>query len=368
MVMTRSTVLALAGGGLLAVTITLLAQDGTPAAPVATGQDPTFRARVNVVLAPTTVTDRDGNYVQGLKPSEFELRDNGKLQETTVTESIAPISLVVAIQADAKTESVLPKVQKIGSLLEPLLAGDQGEVAILSFDHRIQTLQDFTSDTNKLEAALQKLRPGSSTSRLNDAVEEASRMLGNRPKTRRRLVLLISESRDKGSEGKLRETLTSTQVNDVMVYSLNMSRLFNELTTKPAYPRPDSIPATARNVPGGGVQTPTSVAQMTGTQGYGANFVPLFTEIFKSAKSIFVDSSVDVFTKYTGGKEFSFLSQRALEDAVGAIGREIHNQYLISYNPNNKIEGGFHTIEVTVRRRGLDVRTRPGYWAAAQPQ
>src|SRR5205085_11047643 len=116
----------------------------------------------------------------------------------------------------------------------------------------------------------------------------------------------VSETRDKGSEGVLKETLTTVQVDDVMVYSLNMSRLFNEVTSKPAYPRPDPIPATARNVPGGGAQTPTSVAQMTGTQGYGANLVPLFVEIFKGAKSIFVDSSVDVFTKYTGGKEFSF--------------------------------------------------------------
>jgi VWFA-related protein len=320
------------------------------------------------VLAPTTVTDRDGNYVQGIRPSEFELRDNGKLQDITVTESIAPISLVVAIQADAKTEAVLPKVQKIGSMLEPLVAGDQGEVALLAFDHRLQNLQDFTSDTNKLQAGLQKLHAGSSTSRLNDAVGEAARLLSRRPKDRRRVILLISEPRDKGSEGELRETLTTVQVQDVMIYALNMSRLFNEFATKPAYPRPDPIPATARNVPGGGVQTPTSVAQMTGTQGYGANFVPMFVEIFKGVKAIFVDSSSEVFTRYTGGKEFSFVSQRALEDAVAAIGREIHNQYLISYNPNNKAEGGFHTIEVTVKRRGLDVRTRPGYWAAAQPQ
>ena len=47
-------------------------------------------------------------------------------------EVISPISLVVAIQADYKVEKVLPKIQKIGSLLENMVAGDNGEVAIVA--------------------------------------------------------------------------------------------------------------------------------------------------------------------------------------------------------------------------------------------
>jgi len=58
-----------------------------------------------------------------------------------------------------------------------------------------------------------------------------------------------------------------------------------------------------------------------------------------------------------------FVTQRSLENAVGDIGREIHNQYLISYNPDNKSEGGFHTIRVEVRGP-YNVRSRPGYWLA----
>jgi VWFA-related protein len=327
--------------------------------------DRVIPSTVFVVLAPTTVTDKNGDYVQGLKPSEFELYDNDKLQTIQVNESFAPISLVVAIQANSKVEGVLPKIQKMGALLAPMVAGDQGEVAILAYDHRIQKLQDFTNDTDKIEDAMKKLKPGSSSSAMVDAVEEASRMLNTRNKDRRRVILLISESRDNGSTGHIRETLTTTQVNNVMVYSLNISKIGAAFTSPTPYPRPDPVPPTARNVPGGGPQTPTSVAQMTGTQGYGMNFAPLLAEIFKSAKAVFVDDPLDVFTKYTGGKEFPFMSQKSLEHAVDEIGREIHNQYLISYNPNNKMEGGFHNIKVIVKRRGLDVRTRPGYWLAA---
>lgn len=117
-------------------------------------------------------------------------------------------------------------------------------------------------------------------------------------------------------------------------------------------------------MPAGAVNTPTTNSQMTGSQGYGVNLVPLLGEIFRDTKGIFVDNPVEVFTKYTGGRETGFVSQKSLENAVSEIGREIHNQYIISYNPDNKIEGGFHTIRVDVTG-AYNVRTRPGYWLAA---
>jgi VWFA-related protein len=198
-----------------------------------------------------------------------------------------------------------------------------------------------------------------------DAVAYASRMLRNRPKENRRVILLISEARDNGSGGRMRETLTTVQVDNVMIYALNMSRLYTELTANPAYPRPDPIPPTARHVPAGGTLTPTTAGQYAGSPPYGANFAPLIEDIFRSTKAIFVDNPPEVFTKFTGGREIPFVSDRALQEAVADVGREIHNQYLITYDPSNKNEGGFHTIQVTVRRPGLQVRTRPGYWLAS---
>jgi VWFA-related protein len=327
-----------------------------------TTEESTIRSTVSNVLAPTIVLDKDGNYVVGLKPYEFKLYDNDKLQEIKVDEIFAPISLVVAIQADAKAENALPRIQKIATILHSMVAGEQGEVAIVSFDHRIQMLQDFTTDPDKIDQALKKIKPGSSQSVLTDVVVEATRMLRNRPKDRRKVLLLIAETRDKGSSLKPREALTSLEVSNVMVYSVNMSRLVNELTAKPPLPRPDPIPPAARHVPAGGAQTPTTTAQMTGAPGYGIDFAPLITEIMRSVKAVFVDNPVEVFTRYTGGKEYSFVTQRDLERALGEVSREIHNQYLITYNPNNKAEGGFHKIRVEVARRDLDVRTRDGYW------
>jgi VWFA-related protein len=287
-----------------------------------------------------------------------------------VEETFAPISMVVAIQSNAKVESVLPTIRKMGSVLQNLVAGERGEVAILSFDHRIQLLQDFTSDATRLQEALQKLRPGSSSSRMIDATIEGTRMLTRRPKDRRRIILLITESRDIASAGKPREALTNLELGNVLVYALNISRIYTELTAKAPPPRPDPIPVTARPSIPHAPQTPTAMAQLsggnTGSGGGGAiQFIPVLTEIFRATKSIFVDNPVEVFTRYSGGKERGFVSHADLEKAMAEIGREIHNQYVISYSPNNKEEGGFHELKVVVSRPELEVRTREGYWLAA---
>jgi hypothetical protein len=89
-------------------------------------------------------------------------------------------------------------------------------------------------------------------------------------------------------------------------------------------------------------------------------------EIFRDVKAVFKANPVEVFTKGTGGSEFSFNSQRSLEQAIQNIGDELRAGYLISYSPNNKEEGGFHEIKVDVPSRPdvKRVQTRPGYWLA----
>ncbi len=335
------------------------------AATVAYTQEKIGGITVNVVIAPTVVLDKEGNFVNGLQPHDFRLFDNDKVQDIRVDMTFQPIDVVVCIQADAVTEDVLPKIRKLGSLLEGLVVGEQGTVAIIAFDHRIRVMQDFTSDPGKIKVALEQIKPGSSQSRQIDAVNDAVRMLSKRVKDRRRVLMLISETRDKGSEGKLRETLVAAEIHNVLVYTINMSRFLNTLLAKTPVPRPDPIPAAARHMPAGGAATPTTMAQYSGT----GNVLPAFVEIFRAAKAIFVSNPAEVLTRYTGGREYSFMTQKALEEAVGKIGEELHSQYLISYNPNNKLEGGWHTIRVEVRgRAGLEVRTRPGYWLAAVPE
>lgn len=323
---------------------------------------PRIRTTVEVVVAPVTATDRDGRLVNDLQAHEFRLFDNGKEQDIKVDISFQPISLVLAVQASANADAALPAIQKIGSMIPTQVIGEQGEAAVLAFDHRIRVMQEFTSDSDKITEALKKIRAGSTSSRMIDAVTDAVRMLGSRARNRRRILLLISETRDRASQGRLRDALIAAQLNNVSVYSVTISRLATALKGKPQAPRPDPLPPAAHPMPPNVPATPNTVAQTTGNQGGRAEFIPLMVALVKGATSLFVDNPVEMFTKGTGGAEFSFARQRGLEDAIQKIGDELHAQYLISYSPNNKTEGGFHGIQVEVNRKDVKVRTRPGYW------
>jgi VWFA-related protein len=328
------------------------------------GDDITFREGVNVVIAPTTVQDRNGEFVNGLQLQDFELYDNNKLQKITADVRDEPLSLVVAVQRSSNLETILPKLQRIGTMLNQLVAGQDGEIAIIGFDHRIQVMQDFTKEGQKISEAMQKMTPGSSQHAVIDAVNQSVRMLTHRPPDRRRVLLLIAEKRDKGSELRLREALTETQFANVSIYTVDISTVVAALTDKGIPPRPPAIPAEAQHLPGGYANTPTMVEQNY----YVGNYIPLFVDIFKAVKSIFVDDTLDVFTRFTGGREYSFIGEKSLDKAISGISDELHSQYLLSYAPNNPGEGGFHEIKVVVNRPRLEVRTRPGYWVAARPE
>ena len=188
--------------------------------------------------------------------------------------------------------------------------------------------------------------------------------MGRQPKNRQRIMLLIGETRDAGSETRVRQALIELQLNNISFYSVNMSRFMTTLTAPPPVPRPDNRPPAAHQLPGGVPSTPTTVAQTYGQNGGRAEFLPLMLELFRDAKAVFKDNPVEAFTKGTGGSEFGFHSQRTLEEAVQHLGEELHSQYFISYSPNNRDEVGFHEIKVFVPGNAevKRVQTRPGYW------
>jgi VWFA-related protein len=328
-----------------------------------------IRVTTRTVIAPTTVKDRNGNFLHGLVEKDFILRDNGKIQDIKIDDAHVPLSLVLVIQRSAAAEPVLPTVMKVGSLIEPLVVGEQGEAAIVTFDHRIETIQDFTNDTDKFKKALAGLRPGSQTRAMSDAVLHAARLLKKRPADHRRVIVLISETQESGSTAHVKDALLEVEMNNIMVYAVNMSRWVNKLAAKPDYPRPSPIPPSARPMPPGMPNTPTTQAQSSALGGQMGNVLPLVKEVFTAAKAIFISNPQELYTKYTGGSEYSFVSLKGFEQAMLKLGEELQNQYMISYSPSDsvKLDGGWHTIEVEVRRSGAQVKTRSGYWLAAIP-
>ena len=323
-----------------------------------------FRTSVRNITAPVIVLDKSGAIVDGIEPGRFHLYDDNKPQNINVDVSVQPLSIVIAVQQSDRVDAVLSQIHKIGPMIQPLVTGDNGDAAVISFDSRIQDKTDgFTNDPDKIEKAIKSIHSGNTPSRMIDAVERGVQMLKNKPPNRRRIILLISETRDNSSEARLRETLIAAQLNNVTVYTVDISRIVTSLLTKQQPPAMDPLPPAAYNLPGPTPSTPTSVAQATQI-GNRVEFVPMLKEIYQGGKRIFVENPAQVFTDGTGGAQFTFKKERGLEDAIASFGREIHSQYLITYRPNDSNIDGFHQIRVDVDLPDLIVRTRPGYYLA----
>ena len=93
-----------------------------PAAPAPlvkppTDEGPLIRSTLHVVLVPTTVMDKKGHTINGLRANDFELFDNDKPQKIDRDIVFLPMSMVICIQRSANVEAVLPKIRRIGTAI-----------------------------------------------------------------------------------------------------------------------------------------------------------------------------------------------------------------------------------------------------------
>ena len=336
-----------------------------PLAVAAQAPDPRFAADSRLVLVPVNVTDAKGRPVEGLEAADFLVADNGQPQKAgvdTIDTGVAAIALVIAVQSSGISTAVLEKVRKIGAMVQPLVTGERGCAGVVSFAERVSWLEDCTKDPDALERAFQKLRPGEhKEARMLDAVDSAVEHLGRHPNARR-VLLLISESRDRGSETDLEAVAVAAQSAGVTVYSATYSAFKTAFTSK----TPVSPP--------GRPEGPKSASETMGTMN-GAPPNPWNPKIPPPEHRVDIAGGIgelarlgqtnttEVLIKRTGGAAFPFTKQRALEEAIRKLGAELHSQYLLSFVPE-AVAPGYHSLEVRVTRPGeFRIRARPGYWS-----
>jgi VWFA-related protein len=66
-------------------------------------------------------------------------------------------------------------------------------------------------------------------------------------------------------------------------------------------------------------------------------------------------------SKATGGRRIELESTRDLEATFQRILDEFRKRFVIVYSPDGVSPGGWHQLDVRVKRRGLTVQARPGY-------
>jgi VWFA-related protein len=306
-------------------------------------QESTLKTTVPLVVAPTTITDRAGHYVRNLMPADLLLLDNNVARKIQVDELTMPISVVVAVQSTQNAWAALDKIRKVGSMIEPLVAGERGEAAVIWYGDEVTVAQDFSADTGTLEAVFRRARANGSGGSAIEAVAKAVDLLAAR-KDNRKVIFVIGESRDRGSKMPLEEAVSRAQRENVTVYFLTYSKFLTPFTSTDWGPVCDSHHENckARDPEWGDT-----------------NLLAVFGEMRAMAKT----NIAEAFAKYTGGRHVAFLKQKGLEEVIESLGEEIHNQYLISFTPPHSDAEEFHRIRVSVRNRPeLVVRTRAGYW------
>jgi VWFA-related protein len=356
---------------------TLLAQAPTGPLPPRPGvevqQPPKNAIKVQVALVTTPVTVRDsrGAMVHSLEAQDFQVTDNGVAQKITHFDLGGdPISLVILIETSSRIEPLAPEMRKTGILFTQTVMGPTGEAAVVGFNDSVDKLQDFTSNADQIENTVMHLRLGTSGSKLYDAMAVGVEMLSSRPQAtaekpgRRRVMLILSEALDDGSEKKLGEVLRQAQLANVTIYSVGLSTTRAALQAEPKAPQRPNLPVGTLPPPPGVPDTPTYEDNYRyGNIDLMAAAVWVVQHIHGQVKG----NALEVATVATGGAHLATFKDRSIEKAIDEIGGELHSQYTLSYTPSDANALGYHEIKVSVIRndaKNLKIRARPGYYLA----
>jgi VWFA-related protein len=342
-----------------------------PIPPEALGK---ISARVTLVNTPVTVRDANGAMLHDLDEQDFVVTDNGVAQKITHFDVGGdPISLVILVETSSRIESFLPQLQKTGILLSEQVMGPDAEAAVVGFDSSLKTLQGFTRSHDAIEAAVSGLKTGDSGICLFDAMSAGVEMLSFRrkpsketPVTGRRVLLILSEALDTGSDARLGEVLRRAQLENVTIFSVGLSTTRAELSAKPRDNAPVPItPPGTYSMPGPPGTVPTPGAGNNS----GFDLIALAQVLVEHTKSAATHHSLEVGAVATGGGYYSTYKGRSIESAIDEIGGELHSQYMISYEPKSRSDEGpdfgYHQISVSLvadKAQGKKIITRPGYY------
>jgi VWFA-related protein len=361
---------------LLAAALPLSAQSPSgpmtpqPGAPVQQAPpQPKIGVRVTLVNTPVTVRDSKGDMIDNLNAKDFRITDNGVEQRITHFDLGGDaLSLVILVETSSRIAPLLPQVRKAGILLTETVMAANGEAAVVGFNDSVDKLQDFTANHDQIQNAFTKLQQGTSGSKLYDAMAIGVEMLTGRPLVaadtpgRRRIMLILSEATDVGSDTRFGAVLRQAQLSNVTIYSVGLSTTRAELQAAPKDTTPHPTPPGTFGLPPqpGTVQTPETEDSRYGS----GNLMNAVVWAVQHVKDKTTGNPLEVATAGTGGAHLATFKDRSVEKAIDEIGGELHSQYSVSYIPTGTNDMGYHEIKVTLAKNGLKVRARPGYYVA----
>jgi VWFA-related protein len=301
-------------------------------------QEPTttLKVNVNVVQLFFNVKEKHGGLVPNLKKDDFEIYEDGKPQTIKyfTAESNLPLTLGMMIDASGSQRNVIDMEKEVGGAFLRQILTEKDEAYVISFDITVDLLQDFTRDTHRLQAALNKAKvnvdyssggiPGmgggpvpqrgnSPGTLLYDAVYLSSHDMLSK-EVGRKAMIILTDGQDEGSRLKLQDAIESAQKADAIVYVL-----------------------------------------LCADRGFYGGF------------GYSGEGDMRKLTEQTGGRVINVGNKfDKLREAFDQIAAELRSQYNIGYTPTNeKKDGTYRKVEIK-SKQGYKVQARAGYYAGKE--
>jgi VWFA-related protein len=323
MMISRRELFGLTAGGAL-----LRAQEG--------GQRPVFRVKVDLVVLSFTVTDSKNNYINGLKPSDFRISEDGILQKmNTFAEGAKPPLLVTE---DGKTQPLIEgaKDSVSGQDRPEALVGtnvfllfDTSNFMYRGFVYAEDAIADFVRGLDRADSV---------------AVYTFSRNLSRASGLTRDHSEAISGLRKSvaGDDTALYNALLLTLRDAAKVPGRKVVIVFSNGPDNASMVAPDDVRAVAEDE--------------------GISIYTISTnEVNKDAISSGVLRRI---AQRTGGKAYWARTWQKQVEAFENIREDLGNSYTVTYYPAPNPNEGFRKIAVEITSdpgKKFRVRTRPGY-------
>jgi Ca-activated chloride channel family protein len=274
-----------------------------------------IRKNVDEVMLHATVIDSKQRMVTDLDRSAFTVLEDGKPQ-TIVSFRHEDIPVAMGIVID-NSGSMREKRAKVNQAALNLVrsSNPQDEIFVVNFNDEYYLDQDFTNDLLKLKEALEKIDAKGGTA-LYEAVVASAEHLKKNGRLERKVLFVVTDGEDNASRESLEQAVKQLQEeNGPSVYAIGI--LGNE-----------EHPKRARR-------------------------------------------ALEIVAQRTGGLAFFPKTLDEVDEISRQVAHDIRNQYTIGYQPSNpRSSGGFRTIRVEAKSRAhgkMEVRTKSGYYAGAQP-
>ncbi len=266
----------------------------------------TITVNSQLVLVPTEVRTKKGETVYGLQAGDFTLEADGVPQRVRLEDPTAPvpISLVVLVQCSRSAAIEGPKIKGLATMVEAIAGGGPAQVALVDFGNWLEMLTNLTDDPAKRETAFAELQPceddpGDS---ILDAVAFANGLLDHRRAPGRRVILLVSETRDHGSKANPAAVIEALGSSNTVVESVAFSALRAEETER----FKDHAPSSLLNPAG----------------------------LLYAILQAFRKNIPKELAHQTGGEYINFTSENGFDRSLNTLANRLHNGYQLSFVPH----------------------------------